>query len=333
MKKRDQRTRVIKLLHILQRQTDEEHPLNATQLAAELLRQGVACDRKTIYADLAALEKEGYDIIYSHARPTGYFLASRLFETAEVGLLADAVLSADFITRKKTRELTQKLSALLNNFKADELKTRFCFFSKDKTANEQIYYNIDALRQAIRQKAKVTLGYQRHLLQNGTSPQKTTRELTVSPYAMLWANDHYYLVCNYQKYNNLMHLRLDRIVGVTPLTEPARPFSEVSEYTTTFDIADYAAKTFNMFGGEPATVKLQCKAELLEQILDRFGEDLYIQKCSEESFIFTAKARLSEGLTGWILQFGSGITVLQPASLAAAVTTAAKELLKNYKSV
>ena len=88
-----------------------------------------------------------------------------------------------------------------------------------------------------------------------------------------------------------------------------------------------------MFGGEPATVKLQCKAELLEQILDRFGEDLYIQKCSEESFIFTAKARLSEGLTGWILQFGSGITVLQPASLAAAVTTAAKELLKNYKNV
>lgn len=80
MKKRDQRTRVIKLLHILKRQTDEEHPLNATQLAAELLRQGVACDRKTIYADLAALEKEGYDIIYSHARPTGYFLASRLFE-------------------------------------------------------------------------------------------------------------------------------------------------------------------------------------------------------------------------------------------------------------
>lgn len=325
--------RVLKLLHLLQQRTDEQHPLNAGSLVQELAKMGVQCDRKTVYTDLAALEKEGYSIVYSHARPTGYFLAGGHFEAAEISLLADAVLSADFITRKKTRELIQKLGALLSCYQAAELKNRLCFFSKAKATNEQIYYSIDTLHRAIRQKQRVTLGYQRHLLQNGTNLQKATKKLTVSPYAMLWANDHYYLVCNYEKYNNLMHLRLDRMVNVKLLEEKARPFCEVSEYTEAFDIADYAAKTFNMFGGEPVTIKLKCSAALLEQILDRFGEALYIQKCDDNSFVFTAKARLSEGLTGWILQFGGGITVLQPPALLQSVTAAAENVLKNHKAL
>lgn len=326
----NQRTRILSLLFILFKQTDEEHPLNARQLLQQLVNQGIECDRKTLYADLQALELAGFDLIHSRGKYAGYFLASREFEPIEVSLLIDAVLSADFITPKKTRELTEKLKRLVSKPQAKQLNSALCFYAS-KTSNEEIYYNIDTLRRGIQHKKQVQLQYQKHYLQNGTGLEKTQKQMTVSPYAMLWVNDHYYLICNYQKYDNLMHLRLDRIINARLTAEAARPFNEVSEYTDVFDTADYAAKSFNMFGGETATVKLKCSAELLEPILDRFGEQLYIQKCSAQSFIFSANVQLSHGLIGWILQFGDKIKVLAPKQLADSVMNAAEAVLHRYK--
>lgn len=327
---KNQRLRVLRLLHILQQHTDEAHPLSAQELIALLTQQSITCDRKTIYDDIDALGLCGYDVLHTNTPRRGYYLASREFELPEVALLTDAVLSADFITRKKTAQLTKKLEGLLNRYQAETYRRRGFIDNRNKGDNEEIYYTIDAVERAIQEGKKVKFSYLRHSLEEGRRPVLRAKQRTVSPYALIWADDHYYLICNYEKYDNLIHLRLDRMKAVSVLDEPYRHFSEVSEYKTDFNVADYVGKVFHMFSGAEEEIVLDCDNDILEQVIDRFSDQIFIRESSEGRFVFHCKACVSDGLVAWIMQFGEKMRVVRPAELQERLVTAAREILANY---
>lgn len=327
---KNQRLRVLNLLQILHHQTDEMHPLAAQELIEQLAKQGITCDRKTIYEDIEALCLCGYDVLHTNTPRRGYYLASRDFELPEVALLTDAVLSADFITRKKTSQLTKKLEGLLNRYQAEAYRHRGFIDNRNKGDNEEIYYTIDALERAIQEKKKVEFSYLRHTLTEGRKPTLESKQRIVSPYALIWADDHYYLICNYEKYNNLIHLRLDRMKGVSILAEPYRHFSEVSDYQTDFNVADYVGKVFHMFSGAEEEIVLDCSNDILEQVIDRFSDQIFIRESGVGRFVFHCRACVSDGLVAWIMQFGEQMRVERPAALQERLVTAAKEILANY---
>ena len=128
-----------------------------------------------------------------------------------------------------------------------------------------------------------------------------------------------------------MHLRLDRMKKVKTMSENARHFSEVSEYKNYFDVADYAQKSFNMFGGQLKNVTLRCKRDLLEQIIDRFTDKINIKSLDDSHFSFTAKALISDGLADWVMQFGKDVEVIEPQELREAVKKTAKEICGIYE--
>lgn len=327
----NQRTRVLKLLDILSHQTDEEHPLNSAELISLLGKSGIYCDRKTIYGDIEALTLAGYEIIFTRGAKSGYFLAGRDFELPEIALLTDAVLAADFITRKKTDTLVKKLKGLLNVYQAEKYSGRTFIDNRNKGDNEEIYYSIDAIEQGIGKGKKLTLSYLRHTLKDGRKPEIKAKEMKVSPYALIWADDHYYLVCNYEKYDNLMHLRLDRMKSVRLTEDNSRHFSEVSEYKDEFNTADYTAKVFNMFSGESEEIVLDCSTDILEQVLDRFSDEIFIRESSENKFIFSCKACISDGLVTWIMQFGNKMQVKSPQKLQQMILNKADEISALYR--
>lgn len=322
--------KLLYIIDILQKHSDEDNPVNAAEICEKLASVGISAERKSVYNDIDVLITFGYDIIKTRVPKFGYFLASRDFELPEIYLLADAVRSADFITPKKTRELIGKLDSLLSNSQARKREKGIYMDSRRKCKNEEIYYNIDKISTAISREVKVSLKYCRHVLAEGKTITYSEKQLTVSPYAMLWENDHYYVVCNNEKYDNLMHLRLDRIKNVNVLDVPFRHFSEVCSYTNRFDVADYTEKTFNMFGGESATVEFKCKKEKLEQIIDRFSDEIFIFKVTDTTFNFTTQAMLSEGLISWLLQFGTDVEVVAPASLREEVKNRIKKIGELY---
>ena len=61
-KQEGQKSKLLALLHIFEQQTDEEHLLNVPQLVELLARQGILCERKSVYSDIDALNALGYDI-------------------------------------------------------------------------------------------------------------------------------------------------------------------------------------------------------------------------------------------------------------------------------
>ena len=327
-----QKLKLLYIVNILKEQTDEEHPLNASEICEKLEGYGITAERKAIYSDIDALVDFGYDIINTRVPRRGYFLASRDFELPEIYLLSDAVRSADFVSPKKTRELIAKLDAMLSVHQAKKREKGIFINPKQKCNNEEIYYSIDKISEAIVKHKKVTLKYFQRSLTENRQIETLYKDMVVSPYALIWQNDHYYLVANNQKYDNLMHLRLDRMKGVEISTENWRHFSEVSPYTDSFDIADYTAKTFNMFGGKEEKIELRCNKKMLEQIIDRFSEEIFIYKVTDTTFSFSANAIISEGLIGWLLQFGTDIEVVSPRILRDSVAEKITALGELYNA-
>lgn len=316
----------------LEKYSDENHPVSTSQLIDMLSQEGIKSERKSIYADVKALKEIGYDIV-SNKNPVsgGFFMASRTFEVPEVRLLIDAVTSAGFITPKKTESLVEKLESLVSINQANSIVAQVYIDPNTKCDNEEIYYVIDTLHKAIKDRKKLKFIYKRRNIDVENKKNYTEKTFTVSPYALIWKNDHYYLICNNQKYDNIMNLRVDRIRRIQTLDEPARPVAEVSEYKTSFDVADYSKKMFNMYSGESDKIRISCELELREQIMDRFGAKVPLSAYDSSHFETTVDVAVSDGLIAWLMSFGSKIKVLEPQYLADAVKERAEQIAKLYK--
>ena len=322
--------RLIALTEFFKKKTDEEHIYSASQIIEELAKQGIDAERKALYSDIDALRLSGYDIVCTRTPKAGFFMASRDFEEAEVRLMIDAVQAAKFITVKKTDSLVNKISNLLSEPQAEKLRSQVYIDKSHKRKNEEIYYTVDVLHNAIAKMCKVSFVYSNLSVSDDLTTTLNEREFTVSPYALIWSNDHYYLVCNNSNYDNLMHARIDRMKKVVCTNEPWRHFSEVSEYKDKFDSADYAGKLFNMFSGKEQSVTLRCSNRFLEEIIERFGENVRFSSRNADNFIAEVTAVTGEGFISWLLQYGNSVEVIRPASLRAAVSQRVTGLMKLY---
>lgn len=325
--------KLLYLADILKKKTDENNYLAATEICDELAKLDIPAERKSIYKDIEILREYGFDIIHTGSKNRGgYFIGAREFELAEIRLLSDAVQAANFISQKKTKQLVEKIESFASESQARILHSQVYVDNRPKCKNEEIYYTINLLDEAINKSVKVSFTYTKRKITDEFKTAKEEKQFKVSPYALIWSDDHYYLVCNNEKYDNLMHLRIDKIKKLDLLDERSRHFSEVSDYKTSFDSADYASKLFNMFSGEPKPIELICNNDVLDPILDRFGENVRIQKVDDEHFLIRTNAVVSQGLVSWILGFGDRIKVRTPNDLIYDVTKKAQEIVDLYKT-
>ncbi len=310
--------------------TDENNPLSTTELIDMLSQVGIKTERKSIYSDVKILNQIGFDIVSTRSPKKGFFMAHRQFQLSEVRLLIDAVSSAGFITPKKTEELAEKLESLVSKNQAQELASQVYIDSNTKCSNEEIYYVIDTLHDAIIHGNKVSFIYNKRDIDVENKKSYTEKRFKVSPYALLWKEDHYYLVCNNEKYDNVMNLRLDRMKHLKELDEHCRDMSEVTEYRDTFDVSDYSSKMFNMFSGKTEKVTILCDLDMREQIMDRFGAKVPLTAADSKHFKTTVDAAVSDGLASWIMKFGNKIKVLEPQSLAVQIKEKALSIAELY---
>lgn len=324
----------IKLLFlhdIFSRQTDKDHVYSANELCDLLMDYGINCERKSIYSDIEALEEYGMDIVNVRSPKRGYYLKDRKFDIAEVRLLIDAVQAAKFISSRKTKALIYKIGSLLSEFQEEELREQIYVDSTFKSEKEDLYDIIKILDTAIKKSKQVQVTYSKRKLENRYLKTMEGKVFLINPYSLLWSNDHYYLVCNNDKYNNLMHLRLDRISEIVPLDTASKHFSKVSKYTEKFDTADYSNKIFNMFTGESGEIELCCSNNIIDDILEKFGDEIPLKVFDESHFTFKADVEMSNGLISWIMQYGADVKVLSPKQLSDALLVKTREILSIYE--
>lgn len=324
-----QKMKLLYLLQILLENTDDEHALTLSELLYELTKKGITAERKSIYDDFEALRLFGVDVeSRKENRTTVYFIANRTFELPELKLLVDAVQSSKFITHKKSNELIKKLETLSSVHQASQLQRQVFVANRVKTMNESIYYCVDDIHNAISENRQITFQYfdwgtdkKKHLRHNG-------KIYHVSPWALSWDDENYYMIAFDSEQNEIRHYRVDKMMNVR-ITEEKRSGAKLFK---NFDMAVYAKKTFGMFAGEERDVTLRCKDSLAGVMIDRFGQNIVMKNGEDGFFTVTVKAAVSPLFITWLMNFGADIRILSPDDVIEKYVETAKKCLDVYQS-
>ena len=308
-KSSNQKLKLIYLLRFLEEKSDEEHPVRMQDMLEELKRCGVSAERKTIYSDLEALRECGYDIQQAGG---SYWLADRRFELAELKLLVDSVQASRFITRKKSGELISKLEALTSVGEARQLQRQVYVLNRVKTMNESIYYNVDGIHTAIAHGNQIRFRYFDYDVHKEKVYRRGGGDYQVSPFALTWAEENYYLVAYSGEVKQLRHYRVDRMSDLRETEEPV----EGGDTFRPDDIARYTTRVFGMFRGEERELRLRFHRHLAGAVLDRFGRELILVPDGKEHFTCTVTVAVSPQFYGWLCGFGGEGAIVSPPDAA-----------------
>lgn len=306
-----QKLKLLYIIKILSEQTDEKHPITTKELIEQLEFHGVSAERKSIYNDMALLTDFGYDIIQKDNRSGGgYYLASREFELAELKLLVDAVQSSRFITAKKSRELITKLEKLTSKHDGNTLQRQVFVAGRVKTENESVFYHVDTIHKAIFENKRIAFIYLDYDEHKKLVPRRKGQKYSISPWALIWKEENYYLLGYDEKEALIKHYRVDKMDAVE-MAEDKRQGREAFE---ALDLAKYVGKAFGMYSGVEETVILRFKRELLGVVIDRFGTEISLRK-DGEYLRARVKVLISGQFFGWLCGIGGGIAIEGPENV------------------
>lgn len=309
----NQKLKLYYLNQIMTKKTDDEHRLTMPEILTLLEEHGITADRKSIYDDFEALRDLGVDIILDQeGRSYYYYMGARAFEMAELKLLVDAVQSSKFITAKKSDELIDKITGLVSEYQAKELRRQVEVHGRIKTMNESIYYIVDELHSAILANKKITFEYLTWNLKKEMVPRREGL-YDESPWALTWDDENYYLIAYDTQEEKIKHFRVDKIRKLT-ITDKNREGRDVFE---AIDMASYINMNFGMFGkaaGVP--VNLRFKNDMVGIVIDRFGKDIPIKPSDEEGWSDTRVTVMISGqFFGWVFAMGGLVKIIGPSDV------------------
>ena len=301
----NQKIKLLVLKRLFEEQSDEEHVLAVKEIIAALERQGISVERKTIYSDIETLKEDGMDIRYRREKPAGYFLASRDFELPELKLLVDAVQASKLVTKKTSDELIHKLEHLTSRYEALQLQRQVYVTNRVKSGNENVFHIVDMIHEAISANVMVKFQYAEWTVQKKLRLRHDGAFYEISPWALTWDDENYYLVGYDAAAGIIKHFRVDKIQRMLLL----RKRREGKERFEKFDMAQYARQTFGMFHGDQQSVTLLCVNSLVGVMIDRFGTDVFLHPVDAKHFTCSVTVNVSPQFFGWLAALGDGVEI------------------------
>ena len=324
----NQKLKIVYLMKILLEKTDETHSITMPEIISSLKNYGISAERKSIYSDIENLRLFGMDIIGEQRERTFYYhVGSRQFELAELKLLVDSVQSAKFITAKKSNELIKKIEGFASKYEASQLQRQVYVAERIKTMNESIYYNVDKIHTAIGANSKITFQYFQWDVHKKMVMRKDGALYEVSPWALSWDDENYYLIAFDSNEDKIKHFRVDKMLHIDVKNEQREGKEKFKE----FNMAVYARKTFGMFGGEEQKVKLLCENSFAGVMIDRFGKDVFLIPTDETHFTVNVNVAVSRQFLAWVIALGEGVKIVEPESVARQMREEVERLMRQYK--
>ena len=325
----EQKLKPIYVMDYLLHHSDEQHPVTIRQIIAYLESMGIHAERKSVYSDLDALRCYGLDIVAAElGKNTGYFVGQRTFELPELKLLVDSVQSSKFITRTKSAALIQKIETLTSDHGARLLQRQVYVANRIKQMNESIYYNVDEIHNGISRNKQIRFRYFTFTV----SKQKAYRHggafYQVSPYALTWDDENYYLVAYDSDHGQIRHYRVDKMdqISVTDMDRDG-----LDAYNA-LDMGLYSKKVFGMFSGAEERVTLRFDNDLVGAVLDRLGPDSIIIPDGEERFTVSAEVAVSPQFFAWVSGFGPKARIIAPQSVVEQMRRHAESVADLYRA-
>jgi len=320
----NQKLKIFYIWDYLKQNSHQDHPVRAAELVSMLDKaHNISCDRKTVYSDIAALQDYGVDIVSIPGKNGGYYIASRNFEIPELKLLIDAVQSSRYLTEKKSRELIEKLCAECSVHDARLMRRDIMVSGRVKSMNETIYYNVDAIQDAIGQNRQITFRY----FDWGMDGKRKyrSRDYEASPYGLCKDNENCYLLALSPRHG-VTSYRVDRMSEIRITDLPRTPCAELTGKALT----EHANRLFQMYSGDQVNVKMRFHNSMINAVIDRFGRETMLIPDGEEHFTFTVPVAVSPMFLSWVIGFGSLAKILYPQSVADECVKMCRQTLEQY---
>ena len=339
---------IMNILEILRTHTDEDHRLSQKEIADILRTQfDMSVERKAVKRNLMDLIDFGYNIEYSESvrmtpnPKTGEleescmlsdFYLVRDFTDGELRLLIDSLLFSKHIPYSQCKELVEKLEGLSNRYFRSRVR-HIRTMPDTAPQNKQLFLNIETIDEAITNGKQIAFHYNAFgtdkKLHPRTDSTGNAREYIVNPYQIAAANGRYYLICNYDKYDNVSNYRLDRITDIRLLDTPVKPMRQVKGLEHGFDLPKHMAEHIYMFGGESAPVTFTAKKYILNDVMDWFGTDVTFLDETEDDVTVKVTVNLAS-MRLWALQYALHARIISPPTLADAVRQDLQKAVENY---
>ncbi len=323
----NQKFKLYRLAQIMLEMTDDEHYITMPEIIEALGKYEITADRKSIYNDLRDLEVLGIEV---EGEPVGkgyhYHVVNRPFELAELKLLVDAIQSSKFITEGKTNTLIKKLEKMISKYETMKLQRQVFVSGRIKTMNESIYYTVDAIHNAISENRKIYFQYYQWNVKKEMELRHSGAVYHISPWGLSWDNENYYLIGYDSEAEKMKHYRVDKMLHIK-LSDEKR---EGKESFKQLDLADYAKKSFGMFGGKEQQVKLLVDNSLAGVIIDRFGKDVMIIPADKEHFTVNVTVHISNQFLAWVISLGEGVKIISPDEVVNRLKKEVERLAGQY---
>lgn len=313
------------ILEILMQYSDMNHRLTQQEIINFLkANYGMECDRRSIRNNIVYLKELGYDI----STENGSYLVSREFEDAELRMLIDSVLFSKSLTQKQAKGLIDKLRNLGNRYFSAKVKHISNLPDLQHADNKQLLYALDAVNDAIADNKKISFIYNNYGTDFQLHPRREEPYI-VNPYQMVANNGKYYLIANYDKYDNIVHFRLDRMTCVKELEENRKPKKEIKEFANGFSLPKHMAEHIYMFSGEAVRIHFKAEKHLMNELIDWFGKDFKIVVDKDEILEIVLNCN-EDAMFYWALQYGPFVEVLEPARLRGRLHETIEKMNRKY---
>lgn len=313
------------ILEILRVYSDEEHSLTQQEIIKLLDKNyGMECDRRSVKNNVMSLKEMGYDI----SMEKGYRLLSREFDDSELRILIDSVLFSKSISTRQAKGLIEKIRGLASNYFNAKVSHVSNLPELNRTLNKQAMYSLDAINDAIADKKKIEFIYNEVGTDFKLHP-KRNEPYKVNPYQIVANNGRFYLIGNYDKYDNVAHFRIDKMTDVKILDEKVKSMSKVPELEKGLNLPKHMAEHIYMFGGESVSVEIKTTPDMMSELVDWFGGDFSVIKKGEDSIVARVKCNYS-AMRFWALQYGLYVEVLKPLDLRNTIAEDVQSMAKKY---
>ncbi len=313
------------ILEILKDYTDAKHLLTQQEII-DLLRvnYSMECDRRSIRNNIQSLKDMGYDIVTNR----GCYLADREFDDAELRMLIDSVLFSKCLSSAQAKRLIEKLERFGNRYFRAKVSHVSNLPELFHSENKQVMLVLDVLNDAIEAKRKVSFVYNSYGTDFKLHP-KREEPYIVNPYQTVANNGRYYLIGNYDKYDNVSHYRVDRITSIEMLSESAKPKKEVKDFSKGWTLPKHMAEHIYMFSGESVTVKLITGTYMMDDLIDWFGRDFSVVEKGDGKMEVTLKCN-EQAMKFWAVQYGEWVEILSPQSLRDNIAESTRGMYETY---
>lgn len=337
----DQKLRLLYLIQIFIKKTDNDHGITLEEILAELAKHQIVANRKTIYDDIYVLNQWGYQITHEKKNYTHYYyiynkehfendpygnpIQATTFSISELILLTDAIQSSKYIPRSNSDQLIKKLKTFASIYEEKQLDRHNYIEGITKSQAPRIHYTINTLNNSINDDCQIEMYYKEWTLKKQLEQKPHLYHLSI--WAMIWLDENYYIVAYDHDEDKIKHFRIDKIGHIRLCPDKKRDLHLFEGKT----VAQYVKQRDNMFGDDIVTVTLKAKKHLIGIFIDKFGKNIPIEEYPEY-FITQVNIIDAPPFYGWLFALGADIEVLEPSSIKNTMISMLEKQLQQQKS-